>query len=272
MHTQRIHTQCSGLFSSRVLPPSVSRSLVGRSTALQALRPACRRSTLKTYAVVEKLAKKSGKRDLPTKGLDYKPKDSDNAVQTDILKKLAYVVGADAHAVSDRQAYQGVAFSVRERLIERFNKTQEHWRCAASNRYLLTLLLTHMSFTMCCMMLDSSIGCHRQKDPKFIYYLSAEFLMGRSLLNTVMNLGLEEEYGQAVKQLGYSLEELVDAEQNAALGNGGLGRLAACFLDSIATLDLPGWGYGIRYKYGMFRQVRHSSPSAWTLGCKVLLC
>lgn len=95
----------------------------------------------------------------------------------------------------------------------------------------------------------------RQKDPKFIYYLSAEFLMGRSLLNTVLNLGLEEEYGQAVKQLGYSLEDLVDAEQNAALGNGGLGRLAACFLDSIATLDLPGWGYGIRYKYGMFRQV-----------------
>ena len=81
--------------------------------------------------------------------------------------------------------------------------------------------------------------------------------MGRSLLNTVMNLGLEEEYGQAVKQLGYSLEELVDNEQNAALGNGGLGRLAACFLDSIATLDLPGWGYGIRYKYGMFRQVSH---------------
>ena len=98
----------------------------------------------------------------------------------------------------------------------------------------------------------------RQKDPKFIYYLSAEFLMGRSLLNTVLNLGLEDEYGDALKQLGYSLEELVDAEQNAALGNGGLGRLAACFLDSIATLDLPGWGYGIRYKYGMFRQV---SPS-----------
>ena len=64
--------------------------------------------------------------------------------------------------------------------------------------------------------------------------------MGRSLLNTVLNLGLEHEYGEAVKQLGYSLEDLVDAEQNAALGNGGLGRLAACFLDSIATLDLPG--------------------------------
>ena len=149
MYTQRLPTQCSGLFSSRVLAPSVSRSLVGRSTAPQALRPACRRSALKTYAVLEKLEKKSGTRDLPTKGLDFKPKNDDNAVQTDILKKLAYVVGADAHAVSDRQAYQGVAFSVRERLIERFNKTQEHWRCAASNHCLLqTLFITHM-FILC---------------------------------------------------------------------------------------------------------------------------
>ena len=158
MYTQRLPTQCSGLSSSRVLPPTVSRSLVGRSTtAPQALRPACRRSALKTYAVLEKLEKKSGTRDLPTKGLDFKPKNDDNAVQTDILKKLAYVVGADAHAVSDRQAYQGVAFSVRERLIERFNKTQEHWRCAASNCYLLqTLFLAHMSFDRCCIMLDSS--------------------------------------------------------------------------------------------------------------------
>ena len=64
-------------------------------------------------------------------------------------------------------------------------------------------------------------------------------------------------YSEAVKQLGYDLETLWDAEQNAALGNGGLGRLAACFIDSMATLNLPGWGYGIRYKYGMFKQVRH---------------
>ena len=90
--------------------------------------------------------------------------------------------------------------------------------------------------------------------------------MGRSLLNTVANLGLKGPYAEACKKLGYSLEELVDAEQNAALGNGGLGRLAACFLDSIATLDLPGWGYGIRYKYGMFKQVM---PLLKTSKCKV---
>jgi starch phosphorylase len=163
--------------------------------------------------------------DKPTKkkNLPMAPtaRNNHDAVMGDILKKLQFVVGTDKDSVSTREAYQGVAWTVRERLIENFNKTQEYWR---------------------------------KKDPKYIYYLSAEFLMGRSLLNTVLNLGLEGEFGEAVKQLGYSLEELVDAEQNAALGNGGLGRLAACFLDSIATLDLPGWGYGIRYRYGMFKQ------------------
>lgn len=88
----------------------------------------------------------------------------------------------------------------------------------------------------------------RQQDPKFVYYLSAEFLMGRSLLNTVYNLGLGGEYGKALTDMGYKMEQVADQEHNAALGNGGLGRLAACFLDSIATLDLPGWGYGIRYQ------------------------
>lgn len=97
---------------------------------------------------------------------------------------------------------------------------------------------------------------HRAKDPKFTYYLSAEFLMGRSLINTVYNLGLEGEYAKALNLLGYKMEEVAEMERDAALGNGGLGRLAACFLDSMATLDIPGWGYGIRYKYGMFKQVR----------------
>lgn len=101
------------------------------------------------------------------------------------------------------------------------------------------------------------VRVNRSKDPKFIYYLSAEFLMGRSLTNAVMNLNLKGPYAEAMTKMGYSMEQLVEAERDAALGNGGLGRLAACFLDSMATLDLPGWGYGIRYKYGMFKQVRH---------------
>lgn len=66
--------------------------------------------------------------------------------------------------------------------------------------------------------------------------------MGRSLINTVYNLGLEGDYAKALNQLGYDMEAVADAERDAALGNGGLGRLAACFLDSMATLDLPGWG------------------------------
>lgn len=93
-------------------------------------------------------------------------------------------------------------------------------------------------------------------DPKRVYYLSMEFLMGRSLTNALGNLGLKSEYTEALHEMGCELEELVEKERDAALGNGGLGRLAACFLDSMATLNLPAWGYGIRYQYGMFRQVR----------------
>jgi starch phosphorylase len=87
--------------------------------------------------------------------------------------------------------------------------------------------------------------------------------MGRTLTNAVYNLGLQGPYAQALNQLGYDMEEVADKERDASLGNGGLGRLAACFLDSMATLDLPGWGYGIRYKYGMFKQVRGLCLLCW---------
>eukprot|EP00475_Leptophrys_vorax_P027914 TRINITY_DN3994_c0_g3_i5.p1 TRINITY_DN3994_c0_g3~~TRINITY_DN3994_c0_g3_i5.p1 ORF type:complete len:749 (-),score=71.91 TRINITY_DN3994_c0_g3_i5:58-2280(-) len=95
-----------------------------------------------------------------------------------------------------------------------------------------------------------------------------EFLMGRSLLNSLYNLNVKDKYADALAQLGYSLEEIVEQERDAALGNGGLGRLAACFLDSIATLNYPGWGYGMRYQYGMFRQTlidgfQHEQPDYW---------
>lgn len=79
--------------------------------------------------------------------------------------------------------------------------------------------------------------------------------MGRSLLNALYNMDVKDTYGEALRELGYDLERLEEQERDAALGNGGLGRLAACFLDSMATLNLPAWGYGIRYSYGMFRQV-----------------
>ena len=96
----------------------------------------------------------------------------------------------------------------------------------------------------------------RDVDAKRVYYLSMEFLMGRSLLNALNNLGVVDQYTEALREMGYQLEDLIEKERDAALGNGGLGRLAACFLDSMAAQSLPAWGYGIRYQYGMFRQVR----------------
>lgn len=84
--------------------------------------------------------------------------------------------------------------------------------------------------------------------------MSLEFLMGRSLKNALINIDMEAEYKSALLELGYKLEEIYEEEQDPGLGNGGLGRLAACFLDSMATLDYPCWGYGIRYNYGIFKQ------------------
>ncbi|XP_010258124.1 PREDICTED: alpha-1,4 glucan phosphorylase L-2 isozyme, chloroplastic/amyloplastic [Nelumbo nucifera] len=89
---------------------------------------------------------------------------------------------------------------------------------------------------------------------KQAYYLSMEFLQGRALLNAIGNLELTGAYAEALKKLGHDLENVARQEPDAALGNGGLGRLASCFLDSLATLDYPAWGYGLRYKYGLFKQ------------------
>eukprot|EP00243_Klebsormidium_subtile_P001285 TRINITY_DN1221_c0_g2_i1.p1 TRINITY_DN1221_c0_g2~~TRINITY_DN1221_c0_g2_i1.p1 ORF type:complete len:830 (+),score=323.47 TRINITY_DN1221_c0_g2_i1:131-2491(+) len=107
-----------------------------------------------------------------------------------------------------------------------------------------------------------------RKDPKQAYYISMEFLQGRALLNALGNLDITSAYAQALKQLGYDLETIADQEPDAALGNGGLGRLASCFLDSLATLNLPAGGYGLRYKHGLFRQSidkagQHEEPENW---------
>ncbi len=91
-------------------------------------------------------------------------------------------------------------------------------------------------------------------DPKRVYYLSLEFLIGRMLTNAALNLGIKDELSDGLSALGQSMEAVAEIESDAALGNGGLGRLAACFLDSMATMDIPAAGYGIRYEYGMFKQ------------------
>jgi len=120
-----------------------------------------------------------------------------------------------------RDWYLSTAYTVRDRLVERWMETMQRYY---------------------------------ERDAKRIYYLSLEFLMGRTLGNAMLNLGVETPLQAALYELGQSYEKLAEIEPDAALGNGGLGRLAACFLDSMATLDLPCYGYGIRYEYGMFRQ------------------
>ena len=122
---------------------------------------------------------------------------------------------------SEWEPYLSLALAVRDRLIERWSRTQD---------------------------------AYYTNDAKRLYYMSLEFLMGRALANSLISLGIDDETAKAVHELGYDLEELGDAEWDAGLGNGGLGRLAACLLDSLATLELPAYGYGIRYEYGLFHQ------------------
>jgi starch phosphorylase len=109
---------------------------------------------------------------------------------------------------------------------------------------------------------------YREQDVKRLYYLSMEFLMGRALGNNLTNLGIYDEAKGVLAELGDGLEELENLEPDAALGNGGLGRLAACFLDSLATHGYPGFGYGINYEFGLFRQdfingYQHERPDHW---------
>src|SRR5207253_6040777 len=106
------------------------------------------------------------------------------------------------------------------------------------------------------------------QDLKQLNYLSMAFLMDRALVNNLANLGLYDDTKAIMAELGVNLDELESLEPDAALGNGGLGRLAACFLDSLATLDYPGFGYGINYEFGLFRQTfvngfQHEKPDHW---------
>lgn len=120
-------------------------------------------------------------------------------------------------------------------------------------------------------LVDAMIETERRYDAaraKRLYYLSMEFLIGRSLGNNLLSLGILEESREALRALGADLDEVREAEPDAALGNGGLGRLAACFLDSLATLGMPGYGYGINYEYGLFHQEFHNGyqqerPDNW---------
>uniref|UniRef100_A0AAQ4QG13 Alpha-1,4 glucan phosphorylase n=1 Tax=Gasterosteus aculeatus aculeatus TaxID=481459 RepID=A0AAQ4QG13_GASAC len=136
-------------------------------------------------------------------------------------RHLHFTLVKDRNIATPRDYYFALAHTVRDHLVGRWIRTQQFYY---------------------------------ETDPKRVYYLSLEFYMGRTLQNTMINLGLQNACDEAIYQLGLDMEELEEMEEDAGLGNGGLGRLAACFLDSMATLGLAAYGYGIRYEYGIFNQ------------------
>jgi len=144
-----------------------------------------------------------------------------HSFQHSLSNRLIYSMGKDPITATHRDWFHTAAYTVRERLIERWMETMRSYY---------------------------------ESDSKRVYYLSMEFLIGRLFANSLQNLGVFDECKEALCDLGMDIEHIRELEQDAGLGNGGLGRLAACFLDSLATLSLPGYGYGIRYAYGMFNQ------------------
>ena len=146
---------------------------------------------------------------------------SSKDIAQDFAEQLKYSLDSDIYHTTAEARYQALAYAIRDRIIHQW---------------------------------DLSRKTQRAKHSKRVYYLSLEFLMGRAMTNNIINLGLEKPVRDALSSLGYTLEELRDVEPDAGLGNGGLGRLAACFLDSLASLEYPAYGYGIRYNYGIFRQ------------------
>src|SRR6185369_2144377 len=136
-------------------------------------------------------------------------------------RHLIFDRAIDPKVASARERFEAFAHSVRDVLVQRWVKTKT---------------------------------TYEQQNAERIYYLSMEFLLGRSLANNVTNLLLDSLVQPTIKEKGIDWLELIEQEPDAGLGNGGLGRLAACFLDSMATMHLPATGYGLRYEYGMFRQ------------------
>ena len=148
-------------------------------------------------------------------------RDRASSLQEAIERHARYSLGKHWRDLSARDRFDAVALAVRDRMVDRMLETEERYG---------------------------------RSDPKRLYYLSIEFLIGQSLGNNLLNLGIRESCREALKDLGASLEDVEASEPDAALGNGGLGRLAACLLDSLATLGMPGYGYGINYEYGLFKQ------------------
>ena len=164
----------------------------------------------------------------------YKGMSADD-IRKGFLNNLEYNIAKDKFSLTPYDQYLSLSYTVRERLIERWISSRQYY--------------------------------HKQ-NVKRIYYLSMEFLLGRLLADNIMNLKITESCEEAARELGLDIEEMIDQEHDAGLGNGGLGRLAACYLDSMATLKLPAVGYGIRYEFGIFNQKiingnQHELPELW---------
>ncbi|ERH63765.1 glycogen phosphorylase [Pantoea dispersa EGD-AAK13] len=158
-----------------------------------------------------------------------------DALKHSIAYKLMFTIGKDPSIANKHEWLNAALLAVRDRMVERWLR---------SSRAQLS------------------------QDVRQVYYLSMEFLMGRTLGNALLAMGIYDDLNQALDEMGLDLSELMEEENDPGLGNGGLGRLAACFLDSLATLGLPGRGYGIRYDYGMFKQnivdgQQRESPDYW---------
>lgn len=162
----------------------------------------------------------------PAEPVEIQVEDDRTGMKVETLKRafidnLYYIQAKDESWATPHDYYMALAYTVRDRLLHRWNKT---------------------------------VRTYIEKDVKFVYYLSAEFLMGRQLGNNLLNLGIHDKTRQALQESGLNLNDLRTMEAEPGLGNGGLGRLAACFLDSLATLEIPAVGYGIRYEFGIFDQ------------------
>ncbi len=158
-----------------------------------------------------------------------------NDLEASVSRHAKYSLGKKWDDLSDQDRFMAAALAVRDRMVDRMLETEARYE---------------------------------QADAKRVYYLSLEFLMGRSLGNNLYNLGIYDLCKDAMEKAGMDLEEVREGECDAALGNGGLGRLAACFLDSLASLNLPGYGYGINYEYGLFKQeiyngYQQEKPDNW---------
>jgi starch phosphorylase len=187
-----------------------------------------------------KTSRKGGKKSKPAAGQEHLEQDVRTGMSANILAKafkdqLLFTQCRTVQQATPHDCFVAQALTVRDRLIHRWVNTQK---------------------------------TYSEKGGKRVYYFSAEFLMGRLLGNNLLNLGIRDEMEQAMEGDGLRLHDIEEAENDAGLGNGGLGRLAACFLDSCATLNLPVTGYGIRYEFGIFRQelengYQMEAPDQW---------